>query len=350
MSGAFSVVRGDRIRVTKVNSCGLPIEGPGHRLVTDGFISIKYSRVDNEAEELTQKNANGKICVQDRTPPQRKWYNVEAQMCGVDPDLVTLATGFPVILDHNNMPVGFGDQTDVDTDYGTVLELWTGGKSEDDCAVPTTDSIFTRLSSGKSYGYFIIAVKEWNLGDIEVANQVTNLTMTGISLDMSNWGRGPYNVAAIDDDGTPGRLLVPMPEDRHLTLFRTSVAPPPVTDGGVALDITGKFVDPDFYFGGDDDEPSADIAPEQDTTTKTLTFTGTGSAGGFEVTVDGETTTTIVYNPTASNIQDAINALPSIYGAVVTGSSGGPFTVKLVGLNVSVSVTSHITGGTVAVS
>lgn len=350
MSGAFSVVRGVRIRVTKVNNCAVPVEGPRNRAVSDGVISLKYSRVDKEAEEKEQKNFNGDICAEDRTPPELKRYNVEGMLCGVDPELIALLTGCPLILDHNGNPVGFGDRKTVDSEFGAVIELWTRGAAKKDCAPPKNDLVFSRLTSGIQYGYFLIAVKEWVVGDMEVADAIMNVPVSGISMPMAGWGKGPYNVAAIDDAGTPGRLLVPIPEERHRSIFRTMVAPPPITDGCVPLDISGKFVDPDFYFGGEDDEPPADIAPEQDLTTKTLTFTGAGSAGGFELTVGTETTSTVVYNPTATQIRDAINALPSVYGAIVTGTGTGPFTIKVPGIAVPITVNSHITGGAAVLS
>lgn len=358
MSSQFSVMRGVRMRITRANDCGAPVEGPKSRQVLDTFVSLKYTRVVKAAEEKEQKNANGDVCASDRTPEERKWYDVEMLLCGIDPETITNLTGYPVILDHNDQPVGYGDRAKVAADYGAVLEIWTLGKSVTDCAPPTSDSYFSRLTSGKQYGYFIIGIKEAVPGDMTIEDAILNVSLKGISMSLAGWGKGPYNVVATDDDLTPGRLLTPMPADRHNQVLRTMIPPPPITDGAVALNITNKFVDPDFYYGGEEPnpEPPADVAPEQDLTTKTLTFTGTGTAGGFELTVSvpsggaAETTATIPYNPTASQIQDALNALPSIYGVQVTGTGTGPFTVKLPGLGVTLTVNSHITGGSVAVS
>ena len=48
----FPVVKGTRLRGTRVNSCGLPQSGPAAYVVTDGFVSFTISPVFQEAEEL----------------------------------------------------------------------------------------------------------------------------------------------------------------------------------------------------------------------------------------------------------------------------------------------------------
>ena len=53
---------------------------------------------------------------------------------------------------------------------------------------------------------------------------------------------------------------------------------------------------------------------------------------------------------TATQIRDAINALPSVYGAIVTGTGTGPFTIKVPGIAVPITVNSHITGGAAVLS
>lgn len=262
----FPIVKGVRLRATLINTCGLPIAGPANSIVTDGYVSVKMAAVMNEAKELEQLNAEGKVCVQDRTPPERKHYKVDLELCNVNTGLISLFSGWEQVLDYNGDSVGFRDQTEV-SDYGVALEIWTGGRADDDCPVPEEDGIFTTAASGasgKKYGYLLIGAYEWTVGDINVTAGVSTLMLSGISLAMPQWGRGPYNVAAIDDKGTPGRLLAPLNDDSHYTFFRTSVEPPEPTPGHepVALEISTVFVDPDFYFGGPAGAPAADVAPD----------------------------------------------------------------------------------------
>ena len=261
----FPVVKGIRLRATKINRCGLPIPGNANRIVTDGFVSVSLTPVMKDAEELEQQNAEGKVCVQDRTPPIRKYHDIEVVLCNVNTGLISLFNGWSQVLDYADKPIGFQDSEFVDSDYGVALELWTGGRGENDCPVPAEDNIFSSAGTGKSYGYLLFGATEFTLGNIEVSAAISTFTLSGISLSMPQWGRGPYNVAGTDAAGTPGRLLTPLDDDAHFTLFRTPVEPPEVTPGAepVPLDIANTFVAPDFYFGGPSGAPAADVAPDQ---------------------------------------------------------------------------------------
>lgn len=337
----FGVVRGLRLRATKVNSCGLPIAGPGNRLVTKGFITAQLDPEMKAAEDLEQQNAAGEVCVAERTPPERKWHNIQLELCKVNTELISLLNGWPQILDPDDIPIGFRDQAKVDGDYGVALEIWTGGKDDDDCAIPTNDSIFSAPTSGRKYGYLLFAGKEFTLGAINIGSSVSTFTLNGISLPMSNWGRGPYNVAAIDTAGTPGRLLEPMDEESHLAFFRTPVPPPALTNGAVPLNILQKFAAPNYYFGGPANEPEADVAPDQDTTEATLTITATG--GTYNVTVDGTPTANLAFGAVNTAIAAAINNVPGIDGATVTGT--GPFDIEVPGIHTLGLITASLTGG-----
>lgn len=320
----FPVVKGYTLRATKINSCGRPESGAASRLVTEGFVSFNLTPEMKAAEELEQTNAAGKVCVKDRTPPERKWWNIEATLCNVNTELITLFAGWEQVVDFDDLPIGIRDKAEVDGDYGVALEVWTGGEGEDDCPIPTTDSIFSVNTSGKQYGYLLLGGKEFTLGNIEIGAQVSTFTLSGISLAMPQWGRGPYNVAAINADGDAGRLLAPTGKKEHITLFRTPIAPPEPTDGAVPLDILGKFTGTDYYFGGPANAPAIDVAPEQGSDSGdevTLTITGaTPTSGGFSLNVhlpNGTVIETgnIAYNATPANVKTALVAVDDSYDA-----------------------------------
>lgn len=334
--GVFPVVKGIRLRATKINRCGLPIPGAANRIVTDGFISVNVNPVMKDAEELEQTNAEGKVCVQDRTPATRKHHNVEVALCNVNTGLISLFNGWQQVLDYANASIGFKDSEKVDGDYGVALEIWTGGRAEADCPAQTLDTLFSAPSPGKSYGYLLLGATEFTLGNLEIGAQISTFTLSGISVPMSQWGRGPYNVAAIDANGTAGRLLVPLGSDEHFTLFRTPIEPPAVTPGAnpVALDILGKFTDPNFYFGGPGNAPAASVAPSQDTpASKTLTITGTPTGGTFTLKFNGKETGTINHNASAANVKTALVALDDGFSASDWSTSGGalPGTAVVIG-------------------
>jgi len=348
---------GLKLRATKVNSCGLPIAGPANYLVTDGFVKTTLTPVNRDANDLEQVNAEGKVCVKGRTPPQRKWYTAEIELCNVNTGLITLFNGWPQILDYADVPVGFRDKTDVETDYGVAIEVWTGGAADDDCPTPTTDSIFTVGGTGKKYGYLLFCAREFVISNpIEIGNQISTFTLSGITYPLPQWGRGPWNVAAIDSSNTPGRLLEPMDNDSQYAFFRTPIAPPEKTPGSepCPLAISSIFTNPNYYFGGPSNAPAADVAPHQaicteDMVTKTVTITGTPTGGTFTLTYNGQTTSGIPYNAAATAVQTALEALSNLApGDVeVTGGPGPgtPFSVVFANGGTLTASGSGLTGG-----
>lgn len=259
----FPILFGTALRATLVNACGMPVAGSANRLVTKGFVSFKISAEMKAANDIEQLNAEAKVCVVDRTPPQRKYYHIDIEACGVNTELISLLSGWPQVLDWADEAVGYRDAKDVTSDYGVALEVWTGGRAEEDCPLPDTDAIFSAGGSGKKYGYFLIGGKEFSVGDINISGDVATLTSSGISIPMTQWGRGPYNVVGLDGSNTPGRLLTPMGVDQHYHWERTPIAPPPVTDGAVPLAVSSIFTPPNYYFGAAGGVPGIDVAPDQ---------------------------------------------------------------------------------------
>lgn len=348
----FPVVRGLRARFTKINSCGRPVPGAANRLVTSGFVSVHLTPVMKDADELEQTNAEGKVCVTDRTPPVRKYYTVEVDLCNVDSELISMLNSWQQVLDYDDASIGFRDQADVESDYGVAIELWTGGKGEDDCPVPSTDSIFSTGGSGKKYGYLLVGATEFQLGDFTVEAAIATFKLSGISLNMSQWGRGPYNVAGTDADGTAGRLLSPVGTQEHFTLFRTPVAPPEETGGAVPLDILGKFTGSTYYYGGPSNAPAADVAPDQDSSAGyVVSITGAPTAGTFTLKAGDLETADIDYSATAADVKTALAALDDGYAAADWTTSGGALPGTAVTIippvNVVIEVGANaLTGGT----
>lgn len=350
---SFPVVKGLRMRVTRVDACGKPLVGPSSRAVTSGFITAQVSPQMRDAEDLEQNNAEGRLCVSDRTPPERKWHQVTIEMCAVNSCLFSLMTGMPLVLDWEGNPIGYSDQKSVRSDRGVAIEIWSGVGSDDQCEMPTTDDILApgAAASALPYGYLLLpAVREFTLGDLEIGASVSTFTLTGITGSGARWGMGPYNVMATDASNTAGRLLTPITSDQHLRHFKTTIAPPEVTD-----DCCGLIL-PTPYYGPDPVEvapaqPACGLTPSNEV--QTVTITGSPTGGTFTLTFDGETTGAIAHNAANTAVQSALAALPNIGtgNITVTGSAGGPyvctFTGELAGYNLpTMSATGSFTGGT----
>lgn len=126
-ASCFNVVRGKRIRVTRLDSCGnYPVPTTANSLVvSDGFISVQYTMDYQAGDEHIQKNADGNLCINDKSCDVFKRMAVKISLCGVDPDLLSLVTSNAVELDASGVDVGFRVQEGLAcSTFG--LELWSG--------------------------------------------------------------------------------------------------------------------------------------------------------------------------------------------------------------------------------
>lgn len=188
----FSLIRGRAMRVTKLNGCGGLVYGSQSSVVTKGFISVGFTANTEEGEPISIPNANGDICISDTPAPKFTGYGVEINLCGVDPSLVGLLTGQPLVADPDTGTgspaeyVGFRMDTATNLDdSGFGLELWS--------AVPTS---VCGTTGEQLYGYLLFPfLKGGIIGDFTLENGALNFTVTGAQTkDGSGWSEGPYDV------------------------------------------------------------------------------------------------------------------------------------------------------------
>lgn len=216
------------MRATKVDECGKPVEGTCSTVVTDGFISVQYSPEIAEGEEIEVRKADGTLCISDQGCPELKWINIEATFCEVDPDLFTLMTGYPTVVDFAANSVGNRITKSVSCTGGVALEVWSDIPGQ----VCTT-------TGQKKYGYFLVPwAINMIIGDFTIENDAASFVITGRTQIGSQWGTGPYNVDATNIANTPGKLLTPIGAEDHMDMHVTTIAPPTAVCGCQALDLT----------------------------------------------------------------------------------------------------------------
>lgn len=219
-----SLVKGRRLRVTKLDGCGRPIYGDDSQVVSKGFISVALTANTTESDEINVTNAAGEVCVYEAAVTSLVGYGIEIQFCNVDPELFALVTGQPVVLGADGSTVvGW----DVDTKIGLensnfALELWAGSPAADTCTTPGATG---------SYGYLLLPYLTGGiLGDFTVENGAVTFTLTSANTKEGNgWGVGPYRDIMLDGatpTPAPGPMASPVSATTALRTMIVDLAPP----------------------------------------------------------------------------------------------------------------------------
>jgi hypothetical protein len=217
------------VRVTKLDLCGVPAWGDDTQQVSDGFVSIQITAnyTDIAAKEIT--NGRGRKCVKRPADAEPDDLTATATFCQVDPALYSAMSGAPEVVDAQTGDViGFDFDTSVlPSMVRWAMEGWTEAFDVLDCDDP--DEI--------PYGYFVWpSFNGGRVGDYTLEDSAVTFSITDAhTLGGAGWGFGPYLVTR-DDAGDPSVLIDALTKFKHERRFRTTVAPPAITDGFVPLD------------------------------------------------------------------------------------------------------------------
>jgi hypothetical protein len=228
-----SLARGKMLRITKLDECGAIVEGAGSSLVMKAFVSATITPNYQDPEEITQTDANGDICIDDRSPVALRWLDIELNLCLIDPTMINLITGDPLVVDDATPTpntVGYRIDADLTGSANFALELWSGVSGSGAC----DESGFPK------YGYWLFPwVKDAQWGEWVVENGALTLTLTARAVFGGGWGVGPYDIRR--DATTPATLeplltAIGATQPMH---YQTTTAPLPTPAcGAVVLDIT----------------------------------------------------------------------------------------------------------------
>lgn len=225
MSECPTLIQGTRLRATLVDACGAPVAGPCSTIVTDGFISVAMSDQIESPDEFKVKSAGGTFCVNQRSQPLLNWIETTISLCQVNPELLNMLSGSPLVYDDAITPnaVGFGTDSDTYASASFALELWTNmGRVRGQAAC---------AGGATRYGYLLLPwLIEGTIGDVTVENGPVNFSVKTITSEGNDWGVGPYDVV-YDSLGVASPLLVAIPTTRHRHVQFTSLAPPAVVCG-----------------------------------------------------------------------------------------------------------------------
>lgn len=223
-----------RVRVTKLDACGVPIDSSCSSVSTSGIVTVEMTKELQDRNDFYAENGDGEFCVRVTDPPKLKWINLTLTFCNVDPEMVNLMTADPLVMSDATVPAAIGNRTR----EGSValanfaLEGWTRVAGSNACN-----------GSQVAYLYNLWPwITEGMVGDITYENGVANLVVTGRTTPNSAWGSGPYYVYSSELPANLGDPLAlpdgPVTADDHHLWFRTFMAPPDTACGCTAVPLT----------------------------------------------------------------------------------------------------------------
>jgi hypothetical protein len=121
-------VQGVAIRVTKLNSSGELVANESY--TSKSFIRVSFTPEYEEGDEITEKNADGTVCVTFKAPDTLKRVTMEVAVCDPDPILSQMLSGGVVLagdVGGTVSPLGWASaQVGEDpSGYGVAVEVWS---------------------------------------------------------------------------------------------------------------------------------------------------------------------------------------------------------------------------------
>ena len=294
-------------RVTRLDAYGNLGTAAGDSYVTSGFMRVSFTPEYEEGDEITEKNANGVVCVTYKSPDTLKRITMELALCEPDAELTNLISGGLLLRKNlgtfnapNRKSIGWAAPAvgDDPAGYGVAIEAWSHAIKDG------------KKSSTLPYFHWVFPfAKLRQSGDRVIENGMLATTFEGYGLGNVHFGSGP-----------DGRWEFPVAAERPYSYARSTYAP---------VGLNG------FYTWTDGSATDEFVVTNIALTTNvaTLTYTGAANAivagdqvlvsgisdtfdtiGASYVVVSAHTTNTVSYSRVANNVTS--NAAPS--GAAVT--------------------------------
>ena len=309
-------IQGVSIRVTRLDAAGNLLNGAGDSYTTSAFMRVSFTPEYEEGEEITEKGANGVICVSYKAPDTLKRITMELAICEPDPELSQLLSGGLLLRKTVNNEVksvgwaapGVGDDP---AGNGVAVEVWShavkGGK---------------RASVLPYFHWVFPFAKFRQSGDRVIENGMLANTFEGYGLGNVNFGAGP-----------DGRWEFPGAAERPYSYSRASWAP---------VSLQG------FYTWSDNTSPEA------------VFFTKSGIQGATSQTITSIVANANIATVTMSNVTVAGIANGDFITVSGAGdlfdtrtNTGGVYTFNSAGVevsNVSATTFTYVTTDSVGAS
>lgn len=201
-------IQGVAIRVTRLDTAGNLLNGAGDSYTTSAFMRVSFTPEYEEGDEITEKSANGTVCVTYKAPDTLKRITMELAICEPDAELSQLLSGGLLLrktVDGVVKSVGWAAPGvgDDPAGFGVAIEAWSHAVKDG-----------KRASLLPYFHWVFPYAKLRQSGDRVIENGMLATTFEG-------YGLGNRNFEA----GLDGRWEFPVAAERPYSYARASWAP-----------------------------------------------------------------------------------------------------------------------------
>jgi hypothetical protein len=201
-------IQGVSIRVTRLDAAGNLLNGAGDSYTTSAFMRVSFTPEYEEGDEITEKSANGTVCVTYKAPDTLKRITMELAICEPDSELSQLLSGGLLLrktVDGVVKSVGWAAPGvgDDPAGFGVAIEAWSHAVKDG------------KRASVLPYFHWVFPyAKLRQSGDRVIENGMLATTFEGYGLGNRNF-----------ESGVDGRWEFPVAAERPYSYARTSWAP-----------------------------------------------------------------------------------------------------------------------------
>ena len=201
-------IQGVSIRVTRLDAAGNLLNGAGDSYSTSASMRVSFTPEYEEGDEITEKSANGTVCVTYKAPDTLKRITMELAICEPDSELSQLLSGGLLLrktVDGVVKSVGWAAPGvgDDPAGNGVAIEAWSHAVKDG------------KRASVLPYFHWVFPyAKLRQSGDRVIENGMLATTFEGYGLGNRNF-----------ESGVDGRWEFPVAAERPYSYARTSWAP-----------------------------------------------------------------------------------------------------------------------------
>jgi hypothetical protein len=221
-------IQGVSIRVTRLDAAGNLLNNAGDSYTTSAFMRLSFTPEYEEGDEITEKSANGAVCVTYKSPDTLKRITMEVAICEPDPELTQMLSGGLLLRKNlgtfvapNNSSIGWASPAvgDDPSGFGVAIETWSHAIKEGKKAatLPYFHWVFPYCKLRQS-------------GDRVIENGMLATTFEGYGLGNELFG-----------SGKDGRWEYPVAAERPYSYARGSWAPTGLRGFYTWNDTTGAY-------------------------------------------------------------------------------------------------------------